>query len=267
MYTNVVILEGIDLQFEERLRQFQNGFRYLSNPDDAFGFLATALPTNNDVQFDRVFHDREIAPSLNENWHGVYARRHPNPDTNLDTFLKNHSLPWRPKPRAARADSDQFFSNRYAASGRSHSKTNLHKEINCAGLVELGLMSSRFYETDDTFARYVSPYLLVATFANLITQIHRVRLHADRPATPYTIRALMHSKGSPRTFGRPGAQFGYDWGTLYPGTIKFPCYSLGDVSDATELLNLFHLDLHHQFGRSLDTEKTYLGIKDWEPHE
>lgn len=41
MYTNVVILEGKDLQFERRSQQFQNGFKHLLKPDDAFGFLVT----------------------------------------------------------------------------------------------------------------------------------------------------------------------------------------------------------------------------------
>ena len=61
-------------------------------------------------------------------------------------------------------------------------------------------MSSHFYAAPNI--HYVSPHLLVVTFANLIAQTHRVRLHADQPATPYTIKALIYVKESPRTIGR-----------------------------------------------------------------
>ena len=265
MYINVVILKGTDLLFEKRSQQFQEGFQNLLKPDDAFGFLVTALPTNDDIQFDRVFHGRNIVPALDEKWHSVYATQHPNQSTRLVTFLENYDLPWRPRPRAVRANSDSFFWDRYSVSNPQKPITNLHKEINCNGLVEFGLMSSHFYAAP--YVHYVSPHLLFATFANLIVQTHRVRLHADQPATPYTIKAMIHVKESPRTIGRPEVEYGGPLGTIDPGNITFPLYELKSVSDATEVLNLFHLDLYHLFGRSLDTEKYHLTIEDWNPDE
>ena len=94
MYTKVVILEGEALQFEKRSQQFQKGFQHLLIPDDAFGFLVTALPANNDIQFDRVFHNRNIVPSLDEEWHGVSATQHSGKKSKLATILDNRSLPY-----------------------------------------------------------------------------------------------------------------------------------------------------------------------------
>ena len=261
MYTNVVILEGKALQFEKRSQQFQDIFQYLSKPNDAFGFLVTALPTNNDIQFDKVFHNNNILSGLNEEWHGVCEIQQPDQKTTLDTFLDRYPLLWRPRPRAARADSDTYFSNRYPTSNPVKPETNLNKEIHCTGLVELGLMSSRFYS--DAYAHYVCPNLLLVTFANLIAQTHRVRLYADRPTTPYTIKASMHVKESPKTIGRPGVEFRYPLGTVGSGITTFPLYTLDDASDATNLLNLFRLDLYHMFGHNLDTDKFHLEIEDW----
>ena len=263
MYTKVVILEGKALQFEIRSQNFQNKLQYLSKPNDAFGFLATALPTNNDIRFDHVFHHHNILPGLDENWHDVCEIQQSDQKTKLDPFLYRHTLSWKPRPRAVRADSNQFFSNSYPTGNPVGSDTNLHKEIGCDGLVELGLMSSCFYSGPGEYAHYVSPDLLLVTFANLIAQTHRVRLHADRPTTPYTIKASMLVKESPKTVGSPGVRFGDTLGTFGPGITTFPLYGLNDVDDATNLLNLFRLDLYHTFGHNLDTDKFHLEIEDW----
>lgn len=265
MYTKSVILEGKSLQFEKRSQKFQKSFQHLIVPDDVFGFLATALPTNDDIRFDRVFHNNNILSGFNEKWHSVTQIQQPDRKVTLDTLLDRRSLPWRPQLRAARADSDNYFSSRYPTNDAIRPLTNLHKEINCNGLVEFGLMSSHFHTAP--YTHYVSPRLLIVTFANLIAQIHRTRLQADRPTVPYTIKTLIYVKGSSRTIGNPGVEFGDPLAILEPGITTFPPYDLNDVDDATNLLNLFHLDLYHLFGYDLDTDRFQLEIKGWPPDE
>lgn len=76
----------------------------------------------------------------------------------------------------------------------------------------------------------------------------------------------MHVNQSPKTIARPGEHFEFDsLGITEPGITTFPLYVLSDVGDATSLLNLFHLDLYHTFGRDLNTEEYQLEVEGWPP--
>ncbi len=267
MYTKVVILEGLDIRFEDRKHLFQKEFEYLFDPKEAFGILITAIPQKCEVRFDRVFHSGSVTPELDEDWHQVYRLRNDKKPERLATVLDNPTLQWRPKPRVARADSDSYFWRRYFAHKAAKPMTNFYKEIHCDGLIELGLVASRFHGGNNR--EYVSPYLPPVLFANMIAHAHRVRTQAGRPLTPYDVEVSIHVKGSTRIMGHPGT--GYDpLGYIKPGLIVFPRYELNTTKDFLATLNLFHLDLYHSLGQDLNTDQSPLSIENWpniEQHE
>ena len=262
MYTKVVILEGLDRRFEERTQLFRKELEYLFDPNDAFGILLTAIPRKSDIRFDRVYQNGNLLPELDEEWHHVHERRNDEKQRRLATALDNHTLRWRPKLRAARADSDSFFWNRNSAHTIQPPMTNLYREIHCDGLVELGLVSSRLHMGD--YENYVSPYVPLFLFANLITHVCRVRSQAKLPLTPYIVEVSVLVKGSTRIVGNPGLDY-YPLGCFDPGLIVFPRYALNNTNGFLETLNLFHLDLYHSLGRDLDTERISLAIENWPP--
>ena len=262
MYTKVVVLEGLDRRFEERTQLFRKELEYLIEPNDAFGILMTAIPRKNDIRFDRVYHNGNITPELDEDWHQLYENRNDKKPRRLATALDNHTLQWRPKMRAARANSDSFFWNRNFAYTCQPPITNLYREIHCNGLVELGLVSSRLHTGQ--FEKYISPHVPLVLFANLITHVSRVRSQAKLPLTPFIVEVSVLVKGSTRIVGNPGLDY-YPSGYFDPGLIVFPRYTLNSTNGFLETLSLFNLDLYHSLGRDLDTDQISIAIENWPP--
>ena len=245
-------LERLDKRLSERAERFQQEFKRLSNPNEAVGVRATAVPVGDEIRFDRVFRQNQIVEELDEQWWKVLHRG--NTSRTLDARAVIRCTHWRPMLRAARAEESGCDST---GSGRGQSS---YREIHCDGLVELGFASDRtFPETDEI---YLPPDLPAILFANLIAQAHRVKIQAGVPMAEYAVEVEIHVKGVAATAGAPETSPA-TLGKFDPGPTKFPLYSLGDSDEAHRLLNLFHRDFNNALGRDIDTEESRLEIEDW----
>jgi len=262
-------LEKLDREFAKRNSLFQKEFKGLVNPEDVFGIRLSAIPVSDNVWVDRVFDQRRIIPPLDSPWTDVFEHQIDSNSRRLLSIGKlNSSLPWRPILRGVRSD------NKKRALGfrlrtphfSDLPQSILYNEIHCNGLVELGLVSHREYPNsqDEQFKFFVSPDLILSLFANLLTQLHRIRTLAESPMAEYAIEVFASTKGTPRTIGYPDFAF-EPVGEFPPDILEFPRYLLTDVDDFPDRLNLFFRDLYNALGQDLDPQKRSLSIKNWPP--
>ena len=254
-------LDRLERLFTKRSDRFEEEFKSLKNPFNAIGIRATAAPVADDIWFERVYHNREILPSLHEHFRKVIWHRDGRKPEELVYPIGEFSFHWRPALRAARGDSDNYFSNRYSSHLRERPEKNAYKEVHCDGLVELGLISHRYYR--EPYENFLSPDLLLAMFANLLTSAHLIRTQAGIPVAEYAIEVVIEVKGFKKTLGRPGQQYGDPIGYIDPGKVEFHRFPLGDSENITDILNQFYRDLYNALGRDVDTDKDQLRIENW----
>ena len=262
-------LERLEKVFAKRDSLFQEEFNSLVNPVDAFGVRLSAIPVRDNVWIDRVFHQRRIIPSLDKPWTDVFEHQEGSePRKLLPTGMHNPSFPWRPVLRGVRGEEIEKRFRFLSKTERNSDlpQSILYNEIYCDGIIELGLVVHNSYpnSSDENFKLFIAPDLPLSMFANLITQLHHVRTLAGSPMAEYAVEVIASVKGARRTIGRPDYSF-EPVGTIPSGTLEFPRYSLTDVYDFPDMLNLFFRDLYNALGRDLDTEKRSLSIEGWPP--
>ena len=96
--------ERLERQLRERSRKFEEEFKRLETPDDAFGFRMTAVPIGDEIRFGSVYTGgnliEELRPPEVEVERGLNNR-----DSRLRTIRSLHGMhlqDWRPMLRAAR---------------------------------------------------------------------------------------------------------------------------------------------------------------------
>ena len=161
-------LERLERRLAERTAKFQREFDRLSNPENAFGIRATAVPVGGEIMFDRVYGQSGLyRPLFEVSCFGAISRIDAN-DPSL----------WRPMLRAARAES--------SLSRREFRHSYSYEEIHCDGLVESARLSS-------DGALY--PSHAIAEFAAVALWADHVRTVASSPASEYAIEVEIYGNG------------------------------------------------------------------------
>ena len=161
-------LERLERRLTERTEKFQREFERLSNPENAFGIRATAVPIGGEIMFDRVYGQSGIyRPLFEVSCFDAISRIDAN-DPSL----------WRPMLRAARAES--------GSSRKEFRHSYSYEEIHCDGLVECARLSS-------DGALY--PSHAIAEFAAVALWADHVRVAASSPATEYAIDVEIYGIG------------------------------------------------------------------------
>ena len=273
-------LERLEKRLSERSERFQQEFKRLETPEDAFGIRMTATPVGDDIRFERVFRENSIVEELDEPWRNVLYRPgsgETGPRLGRDGYIK--SVPelmsgrsgserviddalrgrdifpssWRPRLRVARAEPDlNHFSTGLLR--------NSYREIHCDGLVELGFVAEvfRYISEGKPRASSLSSKLVIPMFANLAVWADRVRCQAGIPAAEYALEIEIYAKGGSVQVGLEGVVIGmgFEEGTLQPD-VKIR-YSLGSPDEFNHLLQLFDRDFQNSCGREiLDDQGTY----------
>ncbi len=254
-------LEGLEKRFEKRTDLFQNELKYLINPDDAFGIRLTAIPHGSDVWFNRVYDNSRILPQLEFRHQQVFEHTTDGRKEKLRTIFDNCGFNWRPAVRAARGDSDTtVFESRHGHASLA-TRFNFYVEIHCDGMVELGLVAHHMHRGDWNY--YVSPDLPAVLFANLVAQVHQMRMMAGTPMADYVVDVAILVRKFPRLMNSAGPQFGFPVGKLDPGFHTFPRYVLNHSDDFLETLNLFHRDFYNSLGQDYNRQQFSLVIENW----
>ena len=236
-------LERVEKRLFERSKRFQEEFKRLETPKDAFGIRLTGAPVGEEIQIDRVFHQGSIINEFSIQWRTVSRQHNFNRHT-LNSPFNPPPSDWRPILRGTRAEHYPDHSNLSA---------NTYRELHCDGLVELGVVGcSAEYRSNAIF----SPEWLVVMFANLAIWADYVRKQADAPTTEYALEAEICVLGS--------AVFPYEeifTTDLTLPNVIFPRYPLNDPDEIPRLLASFELDCWNSFHKDISTGQGILEIK------
>ena len=159
-------LQGVENRLLERSECFSQELGWIESQDVAFGIRVTAVPLGDEIRFDRVFRRGSILEDLKASVRGVSLYSESSEKRDLDAHADLEATFWRPKVRAARADSDSYLINRGPNYNRLPPEENSYREIHCDGLVELGYVAG--YWSQHESQAYLPPDLPVLLFANLL---------------------------------------------------------------------------------------------------
>ncbi len=234
-------LERMEKRLSDRSRRFRKEFKCLTTPDDAYGIRLTAVPVGDEIRINRVFHRGRLAEGLEEPWHNVLSHQEGSvrPLAGLGsggTVVAQH---WRPKLRAARAESH--------ADGISVSHIdNSYRELHCDGLIELGYVCVHQHP--------LLPGLAVQMFANLATWADRVRNQASAPSAEYVLEFEVFSAGGPVQVPSrdPSSSL-----IFVEGSTRFPRIPLGDSDEIPEILALVDRDFWNSLGIDVNREQAF----------
>ncbi len=279
-------LERLEKRLSERSERFQQEFKRLKTPEDAFGIRMTATPVGDDIRFERVFRENSIVEELDEPWRNIlYRPGSGETGTRLgrdgyvisvqelmsgrsgiervvDDALRSRSIfPkfWRPRLRAARAEPDlNHFSTGLLR--------NSYREIHYDGLIELGFVEVRQYSrAGKPYTSSLSPNLLMLIFANLVVWADRVRHRASVPTAEYALEVEICAKGGSVqiSLGQPEIGMVFEEGKLQPGSLLFPRYPLGSHDEIPTLLGLFDRDFRNSYGKEILDDQGMFAIQNW----
>ena len=234
-------LERLGTRLSARSERFPQEFECLQTPEDAWGIRLTAVPVGDEIRIDRVLHRGRLAEEFEEPWRTVLSRWG-GKERQLEGLDSNGTLfprYWRPKLRAARAES---------RSGESPIALvhNSYRELHCDGLIELGFVSVRAFP--------FSPSLAVQMFANLATWADRVRSQALAPSAEYALEFEVYSAGGALqvSSGDP-----YNPRRFVEGSTRFPRIPLGDSGEIPGILALLNRDIWNSLGVDVSGEEVF----------
>ena len=244
-------LERLERRLEERSERFQQEFKCLSDPENAFGIRMSAMPVTDEIRIDRVFHQNSVLKRFNEPWRTVVDGQG-NP---LEDGFAIVPIFWRPMVRAARADSHSETSD----ANHDH---KIYMEIHCDGLVEIGYASVPWFSNPNEMKRiYLALSLPIDMLANLIVQSNCMRNQAGSSSVEYAIEIGVYASRPVILMARTYATT--PLGSVDAGSKIFPKYSFGSPDEALSLLSLFRRDFRNLLGHDLGDSEDELVIKDW----
>ena len=245
-------MERFERRLADRSERFQRELDRLKTPDDSYGLRFTALPVGEEVQFDRVFHQRKIIDELYTPWRTVIWKKG-NDSRQLEGLPEFPPLYWRPILRGARADI------RPLSSGYSYVA---YQELHCDGLVELGFAACNQVSP-------LNPDLPLVMFANTVVWANHIRSQSSAPMAEYGLEVEIHVTGNSVRVGkyndstframtaRAAAQ-GDDRevDNYFPkiSNVKFPKYPLDSEETPAKLLSIFKQDFGDWLGEYVHSE-------------
>ncbi len=256
-------LERLEKRLSERSEKFEQELHYLSDPEMAVGIRVTAAPVGDEIWFDRVYHQGGISEKLDAPWRTVSLHGKGSKPLSLEQPARTPDT-WRPILRAARADSNSFFVNSlHTDSIYSLPSHNVYREVHCDGLVELGYLLSSNYRFAASGDFWLYPDRPIILFANLLAQVDRVRNESGYPMAEYAVEVEIYVRGDQVEVKQRQPELDYNnlVGRFLRGSTRFPRYSLGDLDEVQNLLNLFYRDFYNVLGKDVGAEEGGLKIE------
>lgn len=232
--------ERLERRLSERSQRFSQELERLIVPDDAFGCRFTAVPANNDIEFQQVFRNHTLAEGFYVPWRNVSLNGRPLTEVNCAPRS------WKALLRGARSDS-KMPTVEYNDQGhlvRKRVNSNFYHEIHCDGLVEFGGLHESKWQY-----QYFPPKWLFVMFGNLLLWINNVRLLSHSPSIQYMVEVELYlTSRKPIPIDDYGDAH---WPPENPNQ-KFPYYVINNDTDNDEILTYFYRDALNLVGHEID---------------
>ena len=233
-------LERLETRLSERSKRFSREFERLISPENAFGCRFTAVPTNDDIEFERVFRNHTLAEGFYVPWQNV--------SMNGRTISEVNCGPrsWRALLRGARSDNKmaEVERNDDGHLVRKKINWNFYHEIHCDGLVEFGGLHESKWEY-----QFFPPEWLFIMFGNLLLWVNNVRQLSDSPSVEYVIEVELYlTSRNPIPIDDYGDAY---WSPENPNQ-KFPGYVMNGDTEIGEVLTNFYRDALNLAGQEID---------------
>ena len=239
--------ERLERRLQERSKKFQEEFKRLESPDDAFGFRMTAVPIGDEVRFESVYSGgnliEDLYPPKVEIERGLDDRHSP-----LRTILDSHDMrfhDWRPMLRAARVE------NSY--DGDSGAVSFAYAEIHADGLLEWGFVSNRVNRVfpESPVEMKFDSETPVSTLAGLLHWADRVRQRALAPGAEYVVQPHFRVTANGVQVG--GNDYRFVVGSIEQNDTGFPLYPLDASGEIDKTVSRFETDFWNYFGKDPGT--------------
>lgn len=237
--------ERLEQRLRERSSKFEEEFKRLETPDDAFGFRITAVPVGDEIHFESVYSDGNLIEGLLppdvEIARGINDR-----DTRLRTIRNWHRMhfhDWRPMLRAARVEENHTRNWKLIRFG--------YAEIHADGLLEWGFVSNHLVHPllahempDEVNFDSETP---VSTLAGLLVWADRVRQRASAPGAEYAVQPQIKvTADSVNVVGNDNSTI---VGTIERNDTDFHCYPLEASGEIDKTVSRFETDFWNYFGK------------------
>ena len=233
--------ERLERRLRERSRKYEEEFKHLETPDDAFGFRMTAVPVGDEVRFGSVVTGGNLIEELRPP-HVEIGRGSNNRDSRLRTIRSLHAMhfhDWRPMLRAARVEERHDWNRRVTRYA--------YAEVHADGLLEWGFVSNRLvgvYPEDPAETNFDSE-TPVSTLARLLVWADRVRRQASAPGAEYVVQPQFKVTADSINVG--GNDDGVVVGTIERNDTDFPLYPLETSSEISKTVSHFERDFWNYF--------------------
>ena len=240
-------LKRLEKRLAERSVRFEQEFKRLRDPSNAFGIRMTAMPVVDVIRIHQIFSGYDLAQGFLEPWHDVIRS-----DGRPVLALGRPSGLWIPILRGARS----------ARHGNEKVSRDYYRELHCDGLVEFGYVScisQSVYDHGNMFPFHVDWF--IDMFANSITQSHRIRCESGFPSIEYMVELEIVIKGLSALEDSSHSPYAEELLLLKLGKIRFPHYLLKNSEDFPSILSQLARDFWNLLGK--DFGEIHFRIERW----
>ena len=233
-------LERIERQLSNRSERFTREFERLTSTDNPFGCRFTAVPTNEDIYFDRVFQNGTLLQGFCLPWRDVLLNGRP------ITEITCGPGSWKALLRGARSE-HRVPGLEPNAQGQLIPKKvdwNFFHEIHCDGLIEFGGLHGPNWEY-----QYFPPKWLYIMFGNLLLWVDSVRHLARSISAEYVLEVELYM---PSRTPLPIDEYRDTYWPPYSPNEKLPYYVINGDASIQDVLVTFYRDTLNLVGRDVD---------------
>ena len=248
--------ERMERRLHDRTRKFEDEFKSIQTPDDAFGFRVTAIPVDDDIRFESVYSGgaliQEVRPPAIST-----MRITANGSDHLRTIpsqYKLHPDDWRPILRGARAEADHILYDRR--------QQLAYLEIHCDGLLEYEFVANRLFLNDskDRNKDILDNEIPVSMLHTILAWSRNVREQAYAPSAEFAIYVQIKLTALQMNVGVHNNIAVGEFGITQKKSDGFPIYSLRGPEEIESIVSLFERDFWNHLGREIGEQQGILEI-------
>lgn len=235
--------ERLERRLRERSRKFEEAFKRLETPDDAFGFRMTAISVGDEIRLESVYTGGNLVEELRPPEIEI-GRGANDSDSRLRTIRSSHAMhfqDWRPMLRAARVEEGRNWNGGMPI--------HAYAEIHADGLLEWGFVSNRLNRVspENPVEMNFDTETSVSTLAGLFVWADRVRQQASAPGAEYAVQPQFRVTADRINVG--GNDYRMIVGSIERNNTDFPLYPLEASDEIGKTVSRFERDFWNYFGQ------------------
>ena len=233
-------LERLEKRLSTRSERFTREFERLTSTDNPFGCRFTAVPTNEDIYFDRVFQNGSLLQGFCLPWRDVLLNGRPITEVTCGPGS------WKALLRGARSEHRAPGLEPNAQGQLIPKKVdwNFFHEVHCDGLIEFGGLHGPRWEY-----QYFPPKWLFIMFGNLLLWVDNIRQLSRSIRAEYVLEVELYlTSRTPLPIDEYRDTY---WPPDSPNE-KLPYYVIDGDSSVQDVLVTFYRDTLNLVGRDVD---------------